>query len=169
MDDTLGFNGAMDRFEWTLLGKQELYIPFHNYSFDEPGLGYDRLLTPFHVNPDYMRYEKRRVWVVEANLREGKRHIYGKRRFYVDEDSWNIVMTENYDGRGELWKVVLINSIYEYNVKGYVNRAMMFHELRAGGYITIRLINDSEQMNYVAEPKGGNYYAPTNVRKLGRR
>jgi hypothetical protein len=169
VDDTLGFNGAMDRFEWTLLGKQELYVPYHNYAFDEQGLDYDTLLTPYHANPDYVRYEKRRVWVVEANLREGKRHIYGKRRFYVDEDSWNIVMTENYDGRGEMWKVVLINSIYEYTVAGYVNRAMMFHELRAGGYITIRLVNDSKQMDYTVPSKGSNYYSPTNVRKLGRR
>ena len=169
VDDTLGFNGAMDRFEWTLLGKQELYVPYHAYRFDSHDVDYDELLTPFHANPDYMRWEKRRVWVVEATLREGKRHIYGKRRFYVDEDSWNIVMTENYDGRGELWKVVLINSLYEYNVRGYVSRAMMFHELRAGGYIVIRLVNDSEQMNFVAEPKGETWYSPTNVRKLGRR
>jgi len=169
VDDTLGFNGAMDRFDWNLVGKSELYVPFHSYKFDEPGLDYDTLLTPFHVNPDYMRYEKRRVWVVEANLKEGARHIYGKRRFYVDEDSWNIVMTENYDGRGELWKVVLINSIYEFNVPGYVNRAMMFHELRAGGYIVIRLVNDSDPLDYTAAPEGEAYYSPTNVRKLGRR
>ncbi len=169
VDDTLGFNGAMDRFEWTLMGIQELYVPYHNYRFDTPGLSHDELLTPFHANPDYMRYEKRRMWVVEATLREGKRHIYGKRRFYIDEDSWNITMTENYDGRGELWKVVLINTIYEYNVQGYVSRAMAFHELRAGGYIVIRLVNDGEQMDYTMEPLGEAYYAPTNVRKLGRR
>ena len=169
VDDTLGFNGAMDRFEWTLLGKQELYVPFHNYKFDEPGLSYDTLLTPFHVNPDYIRYEKRRMWVVEAKLREGKRHIYGKRRFYIDEDSWNITMTENYDGRGELWKVVLINNIYEYNVQGYVNRAMTFHELRAGAYIVIRLVNDSQPLDYTIEPRGEAHYGPTNVRKMGRR
>ena len=78
-------------------------------------------------------------------------------------------MTENYDGRGELWKVVFINSIYEYNVHGYVSRAMMFHELRAGGYIVIRLVNDSEQMDFTAEPKGEAWYSPTNVRKMGRR
>ena len=169
VDDTLGFNGAMDRFTWTLQGKRELYVPYHNYQFDQPGLAYEELLTPFHANPDYMRYEKRRVWVVEANLREGSRHIYGKRRFYIDEDSWNIVMTENYDGRGELWKVVLINSIYEYNVQGYVNRAMLFHELRAGGYITIRLVNRDKPLDYTAEPRGTGYYSSSNVRKLGRR
>jgi hypothetical protein len=169
VDDTLGFNGAMDRFDWELIGKQELYVPYHSYKFDTPGVDYDELLPRYHANPDYLRYEKRRVWVVEANLREGARHIYGKRRFYIEEDSWNIVMTENYDGRGELWKVVLINSIYEYNVPGYVSRAMMFHELRASGYITIRLVNDSEPLNHVAQPKGASYYSSTNVRKLGKR
>jgi len=169
VDDTLGFNGAMDRFDWVLLGKQELYVPFHNYAFDESGLSYDELLSPFHVNPDYVRYEKRRMWVVEATLAEGKRHIYGKRRFYIDEDSWNITMTENYDGRGDLWKVVLINSIYEYNVQGYVNRAMMFHELRAGAYIVIRLVNDSDPMDYTIEPRGEAWYGPTSIRKMGRR
>lgn len=169
VDDTLGFNGAMDRFDWTLLGKRELYIPYHSYKFDTPQLSYDELLPPFHANPDYVRYEKHRVWIVEANLREGKRHLYGKRRFYIDEDSWNIVMTENYDGRGELWKVVLINSIYEYNVPGYVSRAMMFHELRAGGYITIRLVNDSAPLDYTIPSRGESYYSPTSVRKLGRR
>lgn len=169
VDDTLGFNGAMDRFTWDLVGKKELYVPFHSYKFDQPGLSYDELLPPFHANPDYVRYEKRRVWVVEANLRPDARHIYAKRRFYIDEDSWNIVMTENYDGRGELWKVVLINSIYEYNVPGYVSRAMMFHELRAGGYIIIRLVNDSDPLDHTVEAEGPNYYSPTNVRKLGKR
>ncbi len=62
-----------------------------------------------------------------------------------------------------------VNSLYEYNVKGYVSRAMMFHELRAGGYIVIRVVNDGDQMNYTAEPRGEAWYAPTNVRKLGRR
>lgn len=169
VDDTLGFNGAMDRFSWDLLGKRELYVPFHSYKFDQPGVGYDELLPPFHANPDYVRYEKRRVWVVEANLRPDARHIYAKRRFYIDEDTWNIVMTENYDGRGELWKVVLINSIYEFNVPGYVSRAMMFHELRAGGYIVIRLVNDADPLDHTAEARGARYYSPTNVRKLGKR
>ena len=169
VDDTLGFNGAMDHFDWKLIGKKEIYIPYHSYKFDEPDLGYDELLTRLHVNPDYMRYELHRVWIVEATLREGKRHIYGKRRFYLDEDSWKYVLTENYDGRGELWKVVMINTIYEYNIKGYVTRSQIFHDLRASAYVATRLVNDLDPMDYTAPAKGANYYSPTSVRKLGRR
>lgn len=169
VDDTLGFNGAMDRFEWNLVGKKEIYIPYHSYKFDDPNVDYDTLLPRYHANPDYMRYELHRVWVVEANLRPDKRHIYAKRRFYIDEDSWHIVMSENFDGRGEMWKVVLINSIYEFNAAGYVNRAMMFHELRAAAYITIRLVNDGKQLDHTKPAKGEAWYSPTNIRKLGRR
>ena len=90
-----------------------------------------------------MRYEMKRVWVAEAKLKEGARHIYAKRRIYVDEDTGYTAITENFDGRGELWKVVLFNSIYEYSSKSYVRRTQMYHDLRAGAYIAERLINDS--------------------------
>jgi hypothetical protein len=169
VDDTLGFNGAMDRFDWKLLGKKEIYIPYHSYKFDQQGLDYSVLLPEFHVNPEYMRYELQRVWVVEATLREGKRHIYGKRRFYMAEDSWMMALTENFDGRGELWKAVLVNSIYEYNIKGIVIRSQIFHDLRAGAYVVTRLVNDQQALDHTAAPLGESYYTPTNIRKLGKR
>ena len=147
-----------------------MYIPYHNYKFDDPNVDYEDLLHKFHVNPDHMRYELHRVWIAEANLKEGKRHLYGKRRLYVDEDTGLTVITENYDGRGELWKVVLINTLYEYETLAYIRRAQMYHDLRAGAYIAERLINDSKPFLFdVEEAKGPGYFQPTNVRKLGRR
>ncbi|MBK7730873.1 MAG: DUF1329 domain-containing protein [Gammaproteobacteria bacterium] len=169
IDDTLGFNGAMDRFEWKIAGRQEMYVPFHSYRFDDPALTEEQLLTAGHANPDYMRYELRRVWIVEATLREGFRHIYGKRRFYVEEDGWNIAIAENYDGRGELWKTVLINSIYAYDLEGYEKRTQMFHDLRAGIYNATRLTNWTKPWNFSAEDRGADFYTPANLRKSGRR
>lgn len=170
VDEVRGFNGSMERFEWTLIGRQEVFIPYHNYRFDDPSISYDELLTPFHVNPDYMRYELKRVWVAEAVLRDGQRHLYGKRRIYVDEDTGLTAITENYDGRGELWKVVLFNNLYDYNGQAYTRRVQMYHDLRAGAYIAERLINDSEPLLYDINPmKGPAHFSPTNVRKLGRR
>jgi hypothetical protein len=170
VDEVRGFNGSMERFDWKMVGRQEVFIPYHNYKFDDPDASYDELLTSFHANPDFMRYELKRVWVAEATLKEGERHLYGKRRIYVDEDTGLTAITENYDGRGELWKVVLFNNIYDYGGEAYVRRVQMYHDLRAGAYIAERLINDSAPMLYdQTEPKGANYFAPTNVRKLGRR
>lgn len=170
VDEVRGFNGSMERFDWKLLGRQEVFIPYHNYRFDDPSLDYETLLTKFHANPDYMRYELKRVWVAEATLKEGERHLYGKRRIYVDEDTGITAITENYDGRGELWKVVLFNNIYEYGGAAYVRRVQMYHDLRAGAYIAERLINDSAPLLYGISPmKGPAWFSPSNIRKLGRR
>lgn len=169
VDDSLGFNGAMDRYDWTLIGKKEIYIPYHNYKFDSSKVGYDKLLMPNHANPDYMRYELHRVWVVEANLKKGKRHIYGKRRFYIDEDSWHIVMTESFDGRKELWKVGLLNTVYDFAIKGFVARAQVFHDLRSGAYFSMRMVNETAQPNLMATPNGDKFYSPSNLRKMGTR
>ena len=168
VDDALGFNGAMVRFSWKLIGKKEIYIPYHNYKFDSPHISYDTLLNKGHANPDYMRYEKHRVWVVEANLNEGSRHVYAKRRFYIDEDSWHLAIVESYDGRGDLWRVGLLNSIYDFSVEGFIARAQLFHDLQSGAYVANRLINKTAVPDYNATPKGEHYYSPSNLKKLGR-
>lgn len=168
VDDSLGFNGALDRYEWKLVGKKEVYIPYHTYKFDDPKVKYDALLMKGHVNPDYMRYELHRVWVVEANLKPGARHVYAKRRFYIDEDSWQICLLESYDGRGDLWRVGILNTLYDYAVQGYVARAQVFHDLQSGGYISARMVNETAPLDYMAKPQGEAYYSPSNLRSMGK-
>ena len=63
-----------------------------------------------------MRYELHRVWVVEATLKEGMRHINARRTFYLDEDSYQIVLIDHYDGRQQLWRASEAHSINYYNV-----------------------------------------------------
>ena len=169
VDDALGFNGAMDRYDWTLLGKKEKLIPFHNYKFDSSDVDYETLLMPGHANPEYMRYELHRVWVVEANLKQGQRHVYGKRRFYIAEDSWQFALTESYDGRGNLWRVGILNTLYDFGLKGYIARAQMFHDLQSGAYIATRLVNETSQPNLMGTPRGEEYYSPANLRRMGTR
>ena len=168
VDDSLGFNGALDRYDWKLIGKKEIYIPYHSYMFDDPKVKYKELLMKGHANPAYMRYELHRTWVAEATLKQGARHTYAKRRFYLDEDSWQIVLLESYDGRGDLWRVGILNTIYDFDIKGYVARAQMFHDLQSGGYISLRMHNETAPPNYNAKPNGEKYYSPANLRKMGR-
>lgn len=169
VDDALGFNGAMDRYDWSLIGKQEIYIPYHNYKFDSPKVDYKTLLLKGHENPDYMRYELHRVWVVEANLKKGARHVYAKRRFYIDEDSWHISLSENYDGRGNLWRVNVFSTLYDFALKGFIARAQIFHDLSSGAYIATRLVNETAQPNLMGTPQGESYYSPSNLRNMGTR
>ena len=99
------FNGALDRYDWKLLGKREMYVPYNSYKLHSDKITFADVLKPLHVNPAYLRYELHRVWVVEATLKEGARHIYKKRVFYVDEDSWMILLSDIYDNRDQLWRV----------------------------------------------------------------
>jgi hypothetical protein len=102
-DDTFIFNGSMDRFEFKLVGKKEMYVPYNAYRAVYQAKQ-DDLLKPGHLNPDLVRWELHRVWVVEAKLKEGKRHVYSKRVFYLDEDSWAALASDEYDARGQLYR-----------------------------------------------------------------
>jgi hypothetical protein len=99
------FNGMPDRYEWSLLGKKEIYIPYNAYALADSSLKVDDLLKKEHVNSRLLRYEPHRVWVVEAKLRTGMKHRYERRRFYLDEDSWTIVYAEMYDKNDHLWQM----------------------------------------------------------------
>jgi hypothetical protein len=107
VDDYDMFNGAIDRYDWKLIGKKELYIPYNTYKIQQPGLKYSDIVKPSAVNPDLLRFELHRVWVVEGTLKPGIRHIYARRTFYIDEDSWQIAISDRYDSRGQLWRTAL--------------------------------------------------------------
>ena len=102
-DDTFIFNGSMDRFDFKLVGKKEMFVPYNDYAAVYQAKQ-DDLLKPNHLNPDLVRWELHRVWVVEATLKEGKRHVYSKRTFYLDEDSWAAIASDEYDARGQLYR-----------------------------------------------------------------
>lgn len=130
------FNGAPDRYDWKLIGKQELFIPYNSYKIhSDPEVTMDNLIQPGHLNPEPLRYELHRVWVVEATLKDTARHIYAKRVFYFDEDSWQIAVTDHYDGRGELWRVGEGHAISFYQIPLTWFSAEVLYDLISNKYI----------------------------------
>jgi hypothetical protein len=103
-DDNMIFNGSMERFNWKLVGKKELFVPYNNYKMAYQSTTAD-LFKKGYINPDFVRWELHRVWVVEATLRAGKRHVYHRRLFYLDEDSWRALISDQYDARGQLYRI----------------------------------------------------------------
>ncbi len=115
-DDFGMFNGATDRYNWKLVGKKEMYMPYNSYKLSDPKTKYADILKAGHINQDHARYELHRVWIVEATLKPGTSHIYAKRVFFIDEDSWGVLATDKYDGRGELWRFSEMHNENWYNV-----------------------------------------------------
>jgi hypothetical protein len=169
VDDTNGFNGAFERYDWKLLGKREIYIPYNSYAFDDEALNFDDLLPTGNANPDYLRYELHRVWVVEATLKPGERHLYGRRVFYIDEDSWLISAIDSYDNRGEIYRMGMLNVVYHFAIDGYIARTQFFYDLEAGHYLASRLVNTTAQFIVNGEMKGPEFFTPSNLRRQARR
>ncbi|HSD39779.1 MAG TPA: DUF1329 domain-containing protein [Rhodocyclaceae bacterium] len=135
-DDAYLFSGSLDRFDFKLIGKKEVIVPYNTYrlSFHTSA---EQALKPNFVNPDAVRWERHRVWVVEANLREGKRHVYSKRRFYLDEDSWTIVASEAYDARGQIYRAGYAYQTPLYDLPAPYADLHAIYDLVGGGYSLI--------------------------------
>ena len=127
-DDSFVYNGSPERFDWTLVGKQEMIIPANNYDFVFQAKVEDLLGEKF-LDPEVIRWEKRRVWVVDSNLKEGQRHLYSRRTFYLDEDSWVAVANEMYDGRGQLWRLQYNYTANLYDIKSGFGSAYGAYDL----------------------------------------
>lgn len=120
MDDTTLFNGEMDRYNFKLIGKKEIYIPYNMYDFmltQQSPDGTQKIATAKFINPDLMRWELHRVWVVEATLTDGKRHIYKKRTFYLDEDGYGAGVSDEYDNADKLYRMGFVLPIQMYDRK----------------------------------------------------
>lgn len=132
-DDINLYNGKMDRYDWKLVGKKEMYVPYNTYRFTYATKP-EEVFGPKFINPSAMRWELHRMWVVEATLKEGKRHIYSKRTFYIDEDSWALLASDQYDGRGQLWRPGFAYLTQSYDVPSPTTITAGHYDLIAGTY-----------------------------------
>jgi len=167
-DDFGLYNGATDRYEWKLLGKREMYMPYNSYKFSDPKLKYSDILKAGHVNQDLARYELHRVWAVEATLKPGTSHIYAKRVFYIDEDSWAILATDKYDGRGELWRFAEFHNENWYDVPMWWGTLEVHNDLQSGRYIAMGLRSEETRI-YEPIKRTPADYTPATLRGVGTR
>jgi hypothetical protein len=165
-DDAYMFNGRIDRFDWKLIGKKEMIVPYNCYAIEETTL--DDLCTINHTNPEFLRWELHRTWVVEASLKDDSRHCYGKRVFFQDEDSWQILLKDNYDTRGGLWRWAFACSKMSYDTPVYRQRSTHMYDMQTDTYCATQL-NQGMPMNTYAKTSDPEVFSPQNVRKIGRR
>lgn len=162
------FNGAMDRFNWELVGKREMYIPYNAYKAHSGEIDHGDLIRAGHLNPDHLRYELHRVWVVDATLKEGTRHINARRTFYVDEDSFQIAVIDHYDTRDQLWRVSEAHSLNYYEVPTWWTTLDVHYDLQSGRYVANGLDNEQPPTVFDQQLSPSNY-TPQALRTRGRR
>ncbi|MDZ3822549.1 MAG: DUF1329 domain-containing protein [Pseudoxanthomonas sp.] len=166
-DMTDMFNGALDRFDWELVGKREMYVPYNSYKAHSAPIG--DLIRPGHINPDMLRYELHRVWVVDARLKAGARHINSRRTFYVDEDSWQILVIDHYDGEGNIWRYSEAPSISYYEMPLFWSTLENHHDLKNGRYLASGLDNTEGRTIDYRIQFSADQFSPQNLRQRGVR
>ena len=148
IDECYMHTGGPNRYNWKLIGKKEMIIPYNNYRADYWMSSAD-VLGQKYFKSDAIRYEVHRVWVLEATLKPGARHIYKKRMLYLDEDSWYAHLVDQYDMQDKLWRVKTLLGTFDYDVQsGYWHNDTGV-DLVAGYYFMF------------SHPDGGIRYLPT--------
>ncbi|HYW04244.1 MAG TPA: DUF1329 domain-containing protein [Gammaproteobacteria bacterium] len=161
------WNGSLEQYNWKLLGRKKIYIPYDSYKLEQHDVKPHQLIQAHHLNPKYLRYELHRVWVVKATLKSGIRDIYSKRVFYLDEDSWQAAVVDCYDKRGNLWRVQqgYLKDYYDIPETGYALTSI--NDLSSGRYIVSNL--DNEHGPARPEKYSKSKFAPSSLRRMGVR
>ncbi|SDU10275.1 DUF1329 domain-containing protein [Halopseudomonas salegens] len=168
-DNFAMYNGAPDRYDWELIGKKEVFIPYNSYKLTERGLPYADVLQEGHINPEHTRFELHRVWEVQGNVKDGQRHIYAQRNFFMDEDSWLLTLADHYDGRGTLWRVGEGHIAHNYHEKipGYAIETL--YDLIAGRYIALGMYTEERAAPNFDYSPSYNQFTPAALRASGVR
>lgn len=168
-DDFDMFNGALDRYDWKLIGKKEIYVPYNDYAMQDPKYQYADLIKPLTLNPDIERWELHRVNVVEGTLRAGAKHVYAKRTYYLDEDSWYALLSDQYDGHNQLWRTNANYTINYYDVPITATDGIEYTDLQSRRYVVTGLFNQDPVPTYTGTDLKVADFTPDALRRGGTR
>jgi uncharacterized protein DUF1329 len=166
------YAGAMDRYDWKLVGKQELYIPYNSYKWIDKGHKYKEIYLDDFVNRDLVRYELHRVWKVEATVKQGMRHQIAKRHFFLDEDSWGLIVADNYDAQGKIWRVQESSVYPAPELQACVSQEFISYDLTVGRYIAENATQERPETDWLAGKEGRidpKKFSADELRRVGER
>ncbi|TKB50420.1 DUF1329 domain-containing protein [Ferrimonas sediminicola] len=168
-DDFDMYNGSPSRYNWALKGKKEILIPYNNYQLHGADIKYEQILKPGHINMDLVRWEKHRVWEVEATLKEGISHLYKTRTFYLDEDSWQVSLVDLYDKRDQLYRVGMAHAVNYYDLPTLWTTLEVFYDLSSRRYLAMGLDNEDGVASFDEEFSVKTEFTTNALRRSGRR
>ena len=174
LDEPNVFNGALDRFDWKLVGKKEIYIPYNDFGAFDFNAKFEDFAQPNFVAENHRRYELHRVWVIDATVKAGMRHTAPKRTIYLDEDSWAPVLMDDFDGQGKLAKMREGFPIPVYETGTCDVMAMVQNNVAEGRYVVdTGTTGVGKDIRWVTEANGprfkADFYTADNLRAISER
>jgi hypothetical protein len=166
-DDAFVYTGVLERYDLKLLGKRAMIVPYNTYRLTYHAKVGD-VLGKSEINPEMLRWELHRVWVVEATLKPGQSHVYGRRVFYVDEDSWAALASDEYDLDGKLLRVVFALPTYDYRAGVPFTVPHVAYNLGTGAYFLAFFPGSHPPVHYV-ESLPDHLWSPDSMAGSGLR
>ncbi|WP_085315511.1 DUF1329 domain-containing protein [Derxia lacustris] len=167
-DEAFMLFGPLDKHELKLIGKRELYIPYNNNRAAAAKVA--DLVTPNTLNPALLRWELHRVWEVEATLAAGKRHVVPRRKYYIDEDSWQIVLFDGWDAKGELWRTSYTLTLLAPELPALVGHVSWGgYDLQTGAYYLNMAGNELSNQFRAVPPLPRSFFSPEELANEGAR
>ena len=162
------FNGSPERYDWKLIGRQEMIVPYNCYKSHNAEVDPDQMIRAGHLNPDLLRYEHHRVWKVEATVKSGTSHLYAKRVMHFDEDSWQPLVVDQYDNSGKIWRVSEAYPIVYYDIPIFYDSLLAHYDLQNGRYLAIGF-NAPGQVERFDVTLRDKDFSPAALSRRGRR
>ena len=167
LDEYYVFFGGLNRYDFKLLGKREMVVPYNNNRFYTRPVS--EVAGPLHANPDDLRYELHRVWVLEGKCRAGQDCGWPRRTLYLDEDSWQALISDRYDGRGTLWRTGMAMAVQIPDVPVMLADGYVLMDLYQHRYIVQGMHNEEKPPRYGDTSIGPKDYTAEALRRFGRR
>jgi len=167
-DEAFMLLGAIDKHELKLVGKREIYIPYNNNRAANAKVA--DLVTPKTLNPSLVRWELHRVWEVDATLLPGKRHVVPKRKYYFDEDTWQIMLIDGWDAKGELWRTHFTLTLLAPDIPALLGIVMWGgYDLQSGAYYLNMASNELPSQYKIVPSIPNSFFSPESLANEGVR
>ncbi len=167
-DELEGFDGRIDRMDWKLVGKKEMYVPYNSNRTAVPKKDAD-VISGHFLNPDHVRWELHRVYVIEASIKPGKRHQTPKSRYYMDEDTYMVLLGDRWDGNNQLWKYIWYIPHVQPDVPATAGLEFGYYDLLSGAGYASNLYNESKVQYKMVAPQKDSVFTPESMAGEGVR
>jgi len=169
IDDLEQFSGSPERYDWKLVGKKEMYVPYNNNELQSPNVPIEEMAPADLPNSEMIRYELHRVWEVEATVAEGKRHLYSKRVQFLDEDTWGLIANDKYDGNGDIWRTGYFYPVVAPEIPLTGSGLYTLIDLKKSGYyMTNGTVGSGKGWEFNFTSPENSFFTPSAVRRRGR-
>jgi hypothetical protein len=150
-DEYQGFQGSLELYDWKYIAKQEMYIPYNDNGLFAASA--EEAHQPHFINSELVRWELHRCWVVEATLHPGERNVLARRRFYVDEDTWTICLSDAWDAHGNLFHVGMDFNYCIPFLPGNILLGTVVYNMQSDNYVTLQSMwNQATKLGYTVQP-----------------